>query len=325
MGILSVIVLLHGVAANQIRKKSYESGSGIFAVTAAESNRVEIAKNVWMPKLTLNAYPNSTSWLQVGGRSMDSALDYGDARQEEMGAAVHYATANLNISREEIFVVTKVPCCPKQPFGKAGWPFLPAPNCTHARNTSKDVDYNLRTIGVKKIDLLLLHFTCDKFEDTLTAWRALEQAQLDGKVRSIGVSNFNQSDIEKLVKMAKIKPAVNQAGFAIGSPLNKTLGRDWGTINTCKALNITYMAYAPFGERHATAPTSKIDVLTDARVKRIAKSKNVSTALVGLRWILQHGLAVVTSAHRKDYQIEDLTVFTALNLTQEEMDVLDGI
>ena len=188
-----------------------------------------------------------------------------------------------------------------------------------------DVNYDLHTIGVKKIDLLLLHFSCDRFEDTLTSWRALEQAQIEGKARSIGVSNFNQSDIEKLVKVAKIKPAVNQAGFAIGSPLNKTLGRDWGTINTCKALNITYQAYAPFGERRATAPTSKIDVLTDARVKRIAKRNNVSTALVGLRWILQHGLAVVTSSSRKDYQVEDLTVFTDLKLTPEEMEVLDQI
>jgi len=256
---------------------------------------------------------------------MDSALDYGDARQEEMGAALRHATARFNISRAEIFVITKVPCCPKQPFGKAGWPFLPAPNCTHARNTSADVAYDLRTIGVERVDLMLLHFTCDRFEDTLTAWRALERAQREGKARAIGVSNFNQSDIEQLVKMAAIKPAVNQAGFAIGSPLNKTLGRDWGTIRACKELNITYQAYAPFGERKATAPTSKINVLTDARVKRIAQRHNVSTALVGLRWILQHGLSVVSRSSNAGHQAEDLTVFAALELTQEDMDVLNEI
>lgn len=283
-------------------------------------DRIEIVKNVWMPKLTLNAYPNTISWLKLGGRSMDSALDYGP-RQKEMGEAIRAS----NVPRKEVFVITKVPCCPKQHFGKSGWPFLPAPNCHHVRNTTADIDYDLRTIGVKYIDLMLLHFTCDDFEDTKRAWHALEEAYFQKKVRAIGVSNFNVSDINQLMKVARIPPAVNQAGFAIGSPQNKTLGRDWATIKRCKELGITYQAYAPFGERNATAPTSRINVLTDPTVRRIAKSNNVSTALIGLRWILQHGLAVVTSSDNPNYQSEDLTVFTALNLSAADMAQLDAI
>jgi diketogulonate reductase-like aldo/keto reductase len=109
-----------------------------------------------MPRLTLNACPNTLSWLNAGGRSMNCALDY----------------------------------------------------------------------GVNYVDLLLLHFTCDRWEDALQAWRVLEAAALSGRARAIGVSNFNRTDIDRLVTAAHIPPAANQAGFAIGSPQNATLGRD---------------------------------------------------------------------------------------------------
>lgn len=284
------------------------------------ATRVEIAPSVWMPLLTMNAYPNTSSWIAAGGRAVDSALDYGDARQQEIGRAI----SSSGVPRSELFVTTKVPCCPKGPFGASGWPFLPVANCSKVRNTTADVEYDLQTIGVQYVDLMLLHFTCDRFEDTLGAWRALEAAALSGQARAIGVSNFNRTDIDLLMAAARIPPAVNQAGFAIGSPLNATLGRDWGTIQRCRELGITYEAYAPFGERDATAPTSRVDVLNDPTVKRVAARNNVTTALVGLRWILQHGMAVVTSGANPEYQREDLQVFD-FALSSADMAMLDGV
>jgi len=142
--------------------------------------------------------------------------------------------------------------------------------------------------------------------------------------QELGVSNFNRTDIDRLVAAARIPPAVNQAGFAIGSPQNMTLGRDWGTIKRCQELNITYEAYAPFGERHATAPTSRVDVLTDPTVMRVAAQHNRSAALVGLRWILQHGMAVVTSSANSQYQQEDLGVID-FELTPADMAALDAV
>jgi diketogulonate reductase-like aldo/keto reductase len=288
--------------------------------TASIPPRVEIAPSVWMPRLTLNAYPNTSSWLNVGGRSMDCALDYGSARQTEMGRAV----ASSGLPRSELFITTKVPCCPKAHFGPSGWPFLPVANCTTPRNTSTDIESDLEVIGVNYVDLLLLHFTCGRWEDTLQAWRVLEAAALSGRARAIGVSNFNRTDIDRLVAAAHIPPAVNQAGFAIGSPQNATLGRDWGTINRCQELNITYEAYAPFGERNATAPTSRVDVLNDPTVMRVAAKLNTSTALVGLRWIIQHGMNVVTSSANSLYQQDDLLVFD-FELSPADMATLDAV
>ena len=286
--------------------------------------RAQIAPSVWMPRLNLNAYPNSSLWLREGGRGMDSALDYGDARQREMGSAA----AASGVARSELFLTTKVPCCPKPSgFAQSGgiWPFLPMPGCEDApRNSTADVEHDLQTIGTPYVDLMLLHFTCDRWEDTMRSWRALEEAALSGKARAIGVSNFNRTDVEKLVAAARIRPAVNQAGFAIGSPQNETLGRDWGTIKRCRELGVSYEAYAPFGERHATAPTSRVDVLRDATVKRVAGRHNRSTAQVALRWILQHGMLVITGTPNAAHLKDDLAVF-GFELSPEDMAELDAV
>jgi len=274
-----------------------------------------------MPRLTMNAFPNTSSWIKVGGRGMDCALDYGDDRLHELGIAV----TTSGVPRSELFVTTKVPCCPKGPFGASGWPFLPVPGCDESpRNTTADVEYNLKTLGLQYVDMLLLHFSCNQWDDTLHAWRALEDAVLSGKARAIGVSNFNHSDIEKLVAAARIPPAVNQAGFAIGSPQNATLGRDWLTITRCQELGVAYEAYAPFGELNATAPTSRVDVLNDPTVKQVASRNNRSTAQVALRWVVQHDMLVVTSAANTTYQREDLDVFD-FELSTEDMAALDAV
>merc|ERR1719487_1796363 len=191
----------------------------LLVLCGAESSvspSVEIAPSVFMPRLIMNAYPNSSSWVEVGGRGMDCALDYGDTRQSEMGHAV----TSSGRPRSEFFVTTKVPCCPTGPFcednptHQACIPFLPMPNCSAARNTTADIEYDLKIVGVEYADLMLLHFPCNRWEDTVRAWRVLEAAALSGRARAIGVSNFNQTDVEKLVAAAQIPPAVNQAGFA---------------------------------------------------------------------------------------------------------------
>lgn len=289
-------------------------------------NSVEIAPSVWMPRLIMNAYPNSSSWVEVGGRGMDCALDYGDARQSEMGQAV----AASGLPRSEFFITTKVPCCPTSPFcednpdHEACVPFLPMPNCSTARNTTADIEHDLNTIGLDYVDLLLLHFPCSHWEDTVRTWHSLEAAALSGKARAIGVSNFNRTDLEKLVEVAHIRPAVNQAGFAIGSPQNATIGRDWSTINRCRELGITYEAYGSFGEHHSTVPTSKVDVLNNPTVKRVAMRHNTSTALVAYRWAVQHGMVVLASSANPEHMREDLDVF-GLELTGTDMSELDAV
>jgi len=288
--------------------------------------RVEIAPSVWMPRLNMQAYPNNTKWIEAGGRGMDSARDYGDDRLHDVGRAV----ASSGLARSELFVTSKVPCCPAGPFcqnnphHKACIPFLPMPNCDAARNTTADIEYDLNTIGVDYVDLMLLHFPCNEWEDTVRTWRVLEAAALSGKARAIGVSNFNRTDIDKLVALAAIPPAVNQAGFAIGSPQNATIGRDWGTINRCRELGITYEAYGSFGEPHSTVPTSKVDVLNHPTVKSVAARHNRTTALVAFRWTVQHGMVLLTASSNPKHMKDEFEVFD-FELSVEDMAELDAI
>merc|ERR1711879_602503 len=149
-------------------------------------------------------------------------------------------------------------------------------------------------------------------------------AALSGKARAIGLSNFNRTDLDKLVAVAHIPPAVNQAGFAIGSPQNMTIGRDWDTINRGRELGITYEAYGSFGEKYSTVPTSKVDVLNDPTVKRVAMRNNKSTALVAYRWILQHGMVVLGSSSNPVHMQEDLKIFD-FELSAEDMADLDAV
>jgi diketogulonate reductase-like aldo/keto reductase len=257
---------------------------------------------------------------------MDCALDYGDVRQNEMGRAV----TSSGKPRSEFFITTKVPCCPTGPFcqdnpkHEACIPFLPMSHCDTSRNTTADVEHDLNIIGVEYVDLMLLHFPCNRWEDTVRTWRALEGAALSGKTRAIGISNFNQTNIEKLMTVAKIPPAVNQAGFAIGSPQNVTIGRDWGTINKCRELGITYEAYGSFGEPHSTVPTSKVDVLNHPTVKRVAARNNQSTALVAYRWTVQHGMVVLASSGNPVHMRKDLSIFD-FELSAEDMAELDAV
>jgi 2,5-diketo-D-gluconate reductase A len=198
------------------------------------------------------------------------------------------------------------------------------PGCDVSRDTSADIEHDLKIIGVDYVDLMLLHFPCNHFEDTLRTWRVLEAAAVSGKVRAIGVSNFNRTNIEQLMAVAQIPPAVNQAGFAIGSPQNATIGRDWGTIKSCRDHGITYEAYGAFGEPHSTVPTSTVDVLNHPTVKRVAARHNASMSLVAYRWTVQHGMVCLASSADPAHMREDLGVFD-FELSETDMAELDAV
>ena len=158
--------------------------------------------------------------LYNGGRGIDTALTYGDDVQK-----VAASVAKSGVPRSDIFLTTKVPCCPNV-FGARGvgrgaqcGPTTPEFNGSIAN----DVSRNLKLLGPSPPDLTLLHWPCDTFEQTLSAWRGLEAALQDGKTRAIGVSNFNATLLAKLLPHMKIKPAVNQCGHSIGHhTLNQT-------------------------------------------------------------------------------------------------------
>eukprot|EP01046_Picozoa_sp_COSAG06_P041585 COSAG06_NODE_5180_length_3656_cov_2.089401_1_plen_232_part_10 len=225
---------------------------------------------------------NWTAYLALGGRGIDTGLTYGDAVQEKVATAI----AASGLPRSEIFLGTKVPCCPNK-FGP--WP---GAHCTVAEfngTIAQDVARNTALLGSAP-DLTLLHWPCITLEQTLTAWRGLETALADGHTHAIGVSNFNASLLAKMLPKVNVTPAVNQCGHSIAHhTLNQTAatckggycGGDDGTAAFCAKHAIQYSAYTPLGG------LSGLDIFKEPTVIAIGKAHNVSAAQVALRWLVQ--------------------------------------
>ena len=275
---------------------------------------VEIAPGVNMPTVNCGGVTskpsNYSAFFAAGGRGVDTALTYGTATQESVGAAIKAS----GLDRKDVFLTTKVPCCPQAMVGKM---------CTdYTGSIADDVAQDLKEIGVDYVDLMLLHWSCDTMEATIAQYKQLQGLVAAGKARAIGISNFNSSAIAALMSDAgvTVKPSVNQCGYSIGNHKNdaRDIGRDDATREYCLKQGIAYEAYSPLGG------LSDIDVLGNPQVQSIAQSHGVSSAQVALRWIAQQGGLVVTAAEKAEYLEEDLDIF-GFELSDAEMSTLAAI
>lgn len=283
----------------------------LFLVNATNDTSVTIAPGVDMPWISFGA--GSQIALKHGGRALDTAWCYGDADQFATGKAVREGV----VSRAELFVTTKVPCCPS-PFA------FNTSLCSNASWDSMHVDehihHDFKILGLEYVDLLLMHWPCAKFEQTLAVYRKLEALARSGRARAIGVSNFNATELEALAQVATVRPAVNQVGFSIGghAAQESSWGRDEPSLAKAQELGITYMAYSPLGG------VTGIDVLHHPTVQAVAAAHGRSAAQVALRWLIQRGAAVVTASDKISHITADLDALT-FNLTESEMVRLSAV
>ena len=277
--------------------------------SATPAPTVQIAPGVRMPQINLGLC-NHTVWLANGGRGVDTALVYGDKAQHETGQAIR----DSGVPRSELFVTTKVPCCPANKWLKAAGG-VPAMCLVLGHNTTAQIIHDLDTLGLQYVDLMLLHWPCDTFEETLATYQAMERMIAAGTAKAIGISNFNASMVDRIAAAATIPPAVNQCGFSIAGHTNGTWGRDDATVAMCKKHGITYEAYSPLGG-WAKGGTGRI--LNDPTVNAIGKRHNKSSAQIALRWIVQQDIVVVTASNKKEYDVENLDIFE-WEMTEDEM------
>ena len=233
---------------------------------------VQIAPSVLMPLLNFGVSQQHPLFLSLGGRGLDTAFDYGDKAQREVGASV----ASSGIPRSELFITTKIPCCPSAFVRDSKY----SDHC-HARrtpaDTAADIAHDFQTLNLTYVDLMLVHWPCDSVADNVATWKVLEKLLFDGRARSIGVSNFNASILEALVASQEVRvpPAVNQVAFSIAgygvskasnpgdSPCaahrgptfpclshsdviyrNQSWGRSDATLAKCRQLGVTPVAYS---------------------------------------------------------------------------------
>lgn len=231
--------------------------------------------------------------LAIGYRHIDTAQAYGNER------GVGEGVRQSNVAREEIFVTTKL-----------------AAEIKDYDEAVKAIDESLEKMALDYIDLMIIHspqpwseFRNGEhfFEGNLQAWKALEETYQSGKLRAIGVSNFDQVDIENLIENGTIKPMVNQILTHVGkTPLS--------LINYCQENNILVEAYSPVAHG---------EMLKHQEVMEMAKKYEVSVPQLCIRYCLQLGLLPLP----KSENIEHIRSNTSVDfeITSEDLEALKKI
>lgn len=256
------------------------------AVFDLENGIVRLNSGYDMPIVGLGTYALShdecvasvEALFENGGRLIDTASFYGT--EKSVGEVVR----NSNVPREEIFVTTKL-----------------YPN--QFSNAEAAIDEALETLGIEYIDLMLLHHPG---ANDVEAYKALEQAVHDGKIRSIGLSNWYIEELETFLPQITITPAVVQNEI-------HPYYQEEGVVPYIQELGIVVEGWFPFGGRGHTA-----ELFGDETIAEIAKTHNVTSAQVILRWNLQRGVVVIPGSSNPDHIKENLDVF-GFELTEEEM------
>ncbi|MEC0092146.1 aldo/keto reductase [Paenibacillus macquariensis] len=225
--------------------------------------------------------------IKNGYRSIDTAALYNN--EEGVGQAVSEAMEETGLSREDLFITSKV------------W------NADQGyESTLAAFELTMTKLGLEKLDLYLVHWPVNgKYKDT---WRALEQLYKDGRVHAIGVSNFHVHHLQDLMKDAEIKPMVNQVEY---HPRLAQL--ELSTF--CKEQDIQLEAWAPLMQGK---------LLDNATLQEIASKHGKSIAQVILRWDLQNGVVTIPKSTTEHRIIENADVFN-FELSAEDMEQINGL
>lgn len=216
--------------------------------------------------------------LQRGFRKIDTAYMYHN--ENSVGAGIRQS----GVPREEVFVTTKL--YPNQ-YGQA----------------AEAIDEALNKLGVEYIDLLLLHHPGT---NDVEAYKAMEQAVADGKIRSIGLSNWYIEEMEKFLSQVTIMPALVQNEI-------HPYYQENDVIKYMHGKGIAIEAWYPLGGRGYTQ-----ELLNDKTILEIAKTHGKSSAQVILRWDLQKGVIVIPGSSNPNHMLENISIFD-FELTEEEM------
>jgi diketogulonate reductase-like aldo/keto reductase len=229
--------------------------------------------------------------ISSGYSLIDTAAVYGN--EETVGKGIKASGA----SREDIFVTTKL------------W----RENLGYEA-TKKEFEKSLNRLDLEYIDLYLIHWPAnaknyDNWQKTnADTWRAMEELQAEGKIKSIGVSNFFQEHLEALFETAKVIPAVNQIEFHPGYWQQEL-------VSYCKKQNITLEAWSPL---------ARGKVFENEVLKEIAKAHNKSVSQVCLRWIIQHEVIAIPKSTNPERIQENIELFD-FELTSAEMEKIDHL
>lgn len=231
--------------------------------------------------------------VNVGYRLIDTAQAYGNER------GVGEGVRTCGVPREQLFVASKV-----------------AAECKSYDSAAASIDETLKKMGLDYLDQMIIHspqpwaeFRDEKryFEENLEAWRALEDAQLAGKIKTIGVSNFLKDDLENILNNCRVKPAVNQILLHI-SNTNTEL------VNFCKANDILIEAYSPIAHGEA---------LKNPEIAKMAEKYGVTAAQLCIRYAVQLGTVALPKTAKPEHMRDNADI--DFEISEQDMNALIGM
>lgn len=221
--------------------------------------------------------------INLGYRLFDTAQAYGN--EEEVWQGI----GSNGISREEVFIITKI-----------------APNVMREGSVRESLDNSLTKLGGGYIDLVLIHWPVSGH--VKETWQIMEEYVQQGKIRSIGLSNFNPHHYEDLMTYAKIKPVLNQI------EIHPYLSQE-ENVEYFKKQGLAVQCWSPLGSG---------TILQDKTLAELAGKYNKSVAQIILRWDIQRGLITIPRSFVPEELAEDINIFD-FELSASDMAVINGL
>ncbi|WP_426227217.1 aldo/keto reductase [Pseudarthrobacter sp. DSP2-3-2b1] len=226
--------------------------------------------------------------VEAGYRHIDTAVKYGN--EKGVGDGIKAS----GVDRGELFVTTKLD------------------GVFQGNDRAVDgLDGSLQRLGLDYVDLLLIHWPLPQRDEFISTWKTFERLQAEGRVRSIGVSNFKPAHLERLLAETDVVPAVNQ--IQLSPAITRTAEREFHS-----RLGIVTESYSPLGG-------SGGDLLSAPILVQLGEKYDKTPAQVVLRWHIQQGLVTIPKSGNPERMRDNLDVFDfALDpLDLAEIAVLD--
>lgn len=223
--------------------------------------------------------------LHTGYRHIDTAQAYNNE------ASVGKAISDSGLSREELFITTK----------------LGAKNLGYQK-AKDELNGSLKKMNLDYIDLYLIHWPSHNPELNKETWRAFEELYFEGKVKAVGVSNFQKHHLMELLKFAEVKPCVNQVELHPGL-------QQWPLEAYCASEGIHLVSYGPL---------MKGEVFEMPVLQELAKKYNKSVPNIIARWGIQRGIFMIPKSVTKERIVDNFNIFD-FYLTDEDMAAIKSI